>query len=404
MKRLNFNIKDRKVLITSLCLIIVCMFTLTVAYSALNVVLTINGNARVSAANWDIYLDNPKVEPGSATKNVPEIKTSSRLEFETTLNMPGDYYEFTVDVVNGGDIDAMIENVILTPELSEEQSRFLEYNVSYQNGRSIRTNQLLEKDTRMPIVVRIDYKKDLYASDLPTGQVVLDFTLTLEYIQSDGSGSNVYNNGEFTVQTGSLRFGNIVSIGTEEFYIIGVDDENVKLFSKYNLYVGGDMNNEGGTWDEQWILYGDEATGMQDSRMLGMQENENIYHGIAYHNLDAAFPLVYSGSLIEGYVNNYKNILESYYNVDIVEARLITKEELKDTSTFNCPFDDLCSTRYPWIYSTSYWTMSVSDFGEPDVAVMLSWGRLTDTYDYYNCFGVRPVIVVPRDSFEMIPS
>ena len=77
---------------------------------------------------------------------------------------------------------------------------------------------------------------------------------------------------------------------------------------------------------------------------------------------------------------------------------------MKDTSTFNCPFDELCSTRYPWVYSTSYWTMSDSDFGGPYTAVVLSWGRLTDTYDYLNCFGVRPVIVVPRDSFEMIPS
>ena len=404
MKRLNFNIKDRKVLITSLCLIIVCMFTLTVAYSALNVVLTINGNARVSAANWDIYLDNPRVEPGSATKNVPEIKTSSRLEFETTLNMPGDYYEFTVDVVNGGDIDAMIENVILTPELSEEQSRFLEYNVSYQNGRSIRTKQLLEKDTSMPIVVRIDYKKDLYASDLPTGQVVLDFTLTLEYIQSDGSGSNVYNYGEFTVKTGSLRFGNIVSIGTEDFYIIGVDDEKVKLLSKYNLYVGKEYNEN----TREKIEYGDKATGMQDSSMIGYTENSNIRRGTTEYS-DGE--ITYSGSIVEGYVNNYKNILESYYNIDILEARLLTMNELIDPNTFNC-YDGngrvgtCTNSNYPWIYSTSYWTMTPISDTEPYIWFVRSdgiFGFLGDCV-YDTNLGVRPVIVISRDSIEMIPS
>ena len=114
MKRI---FKDRKTLTLSLCLIIVCVFTLTVAYSALSVVLTINGNAQVAAANWDIHLSNPKVKSGSATTDVPVIKTSSTLEFETTLNMPGDFYEFTVDVVNAGDIDAMIENVVKTPDL-----------------------------------------------------------------------------------------------------------------------------------------------------------------------------------------------------------------------------------------------------------------------------------------------
>ena len=77
MKRLNFNIKDRKVLTLRLCLVLVCVFTLTIAYSTLNAVLTINGNARVSAADWDIYLSNSRVTSGSATTNLPVIKTSS---------------------------------------------------------------------------------------------------------------------------------------------------------------------------------------------------------------------------------------------------------------------------------------------------------------------------------------
>ena len=38
MKRINFNIKDRKLLTLGLCLVLVCVFTLTVAYSALSAV------------------------------------------------------------------------------------------------------------------------------------------------------------------------------------------------------------------------------------------------------------------------------------------------------------------------------------------------------------------------------
>ena len=197
MKRLNFNIKDRKVLTLGLCLILVCVFTLTIAYAALSAVLTISGNARVSAADWDIYLNNPRVTNGSATTEVPVIKTSSTLEFETTLNMPGDFYEFVVDVVNAGSIDAMIENVVKTPELTTDQAKFLKYEITYQNGESITNKQLLAKDTTMPIKVRIEYRKDLVASDLPTGQVVLDLALTLEYTQSDGTASAVTNNGVY---------------------------------------------------------------------------------------------------------------------------------------------------------------------------------------------------------------
>ena len=38
MKGLNFNIKDRKVLTLGLCLVAVCVFTLTISYAALNAV------------------------------------------------------------------------------------------------------------------------------------------------------------------------------------------------------------------------------------------------------------------------------------------------------------------------------------------------------------------------------
>ena len=97
----------------------------------------------------DIYLNNPRVTSGSATTNVPVIKTSSTLEFETTLNMPGDFYEFVVDVVNAGSIDAMIENVVKTPELTTEQAKYLKYEVSYANGESIENKQILYNNLKV---------------------------------------------------------------------------------------------------------------------------------------------------------------------------------------------------------------------------------------------------------------
>ena len=392
MKRINFNIKDRKTLYTILSLVLVCVFTLTVAYSALSAVLTIQGNVRVSAADWDIYLNNPRVTNGSATTNVPVIKTSSTLEFETTLNMPGDFYEFVVDVVNAGDIDAMIENVVKTPELTTEQAKFLKYEVSYQNGESITTKQLLAKDTTMPIKVRIEYRKDLSNSDLPTGQVVLDLSLTLEYIQSDGSGSSVKDNGVYNPVSanGDINdIGTVVTIGTEQFYTIGTEGDNVKLLSMYNLYVGGVYNSG-------WTTYGVEATGKQDSTMLGWVPSGQPYEGTtAFSNTSSA----YSGSFVEGYVNNYKTIIENEYGMFIVEARLISYDELTDSETFACVVGDVCSNKYPWIYSTSYWSGTAE--GTINVWRVYSVGRFyTDIAFGSDTFGVRPVIVISKDYFN----
>ena len=392
-------IKDRKTLTLGLCLILICIFTLTVAYSALSAVLTINGNARVSAADWDIYLDNPRVTGGSATTDIP-IVNGVTATFNTTLNMPGDFYEFVVDVVNGGDIDAMIENVVKTPDLTAEQAKFLKYEITYQNNEPITTKQLLAKDTTMPIKVRIEYRKDLSNTDLPTNQVVLDLALTLEYIQSDGTGTSVNNNGVQVVSAnGDINeIGTIVTIGTEQFYTIGTEENNVKLLSMYNLYVGGYYDHA----NYKIVPYGNEATGMQDSTMKGINSGSGTFGVTRYWDSEHKGEKYYSynGSLIEIHVNNYVDILENRFNVEIEESRLITKEELKDENTFGCVFEEYCTnTKYPWIYSTSYWTGSQTDFGTVDIAVMFSNGFFYDDYDSGPMFGVRPVIIISKDYF-----
>ena len=401
MKKINFNIKDRKILTLSLSLILVCVFTLTVAYSALSAVLTINGNARVSAADWDIYLSNPRVTGGSATTNVP-IVNGVTATFNTTLNMPGDYYEFVVDVVNDGDIDAMIENIVKTPDLTEEQAKFLKYEITYQNNEPITTKQLLAKDTIMPIKVRIEYRKDLVASDLPTGQVVLDLSLTLEYIQSDGTGSSVKDNGVYNVvsSNGDINeIGTIVTIGTEQFYTIGTEEDNVKLLSMYNLYVGGEYNSG-------WTAYGDEATGKQDSTMLGYVSGQSIRKGTTAFSSSTQKGTNYSdysGSIVEGYVNNYKSLLESKFEVEIEEARLITYEELTSDEIGCNEYDDEYGDYYctvlssSWIYSTTYW--SGSSDGDESVWCVGSERIYRDSFSFDDSKGVRPVIIISKNYF-----
>ena len=393
MRKFNFNLKDRKVLYGILTVALVCVFTLTIAYAALSAVLTISGSAQVNAADWDIHLANPKVTSGSATTNVPQIKTNSTMDFSTTLNIPGDFYEFTVDIVNSGSVDAMINNVIKNPELDASQKKYLNYEVTYQNGESITNKQTLSKGTTMPIKVRIEYRKDLIASDLPTGQVVLDLSLTLEYIQSDGTGTSVPNNGvggSNVSANGSLdAIGTIVTIGDQQFYTIGTEGDNVKLLSMYNLYVGGVFDGS------KWTAYGAKATGKQDSTMLGWVSGQSIINGTtAFSNTSST----YAGSIVEGYVNNYKTILESDYGVDVVEARLISYDELTDSETFACLNYSYCSDEYPWIYSTSYWSGASDSADSADSVLYVNgigeFGGISYSYD--DLFGVRPVIIISK--------
>ena len=394
MKRLNFNIKDRKVLTLGLCLILVCVFTLTIAYAALNAVLTIQGSAQVTSADWDIHLANPKVTNGSVTTTVPTLATGKSLTFSTTLNMPGDFYEFTVDVVNSGSIDAMIEKVTKTPELTADQAKYLNYEVSYQNGESITNKQLIDSGVTMPIKVRVEYRKDLSSTDLPTGQVQLTLGLVLDYIQSDGTGTSVPNNGvggSNISANGSLdAIGTVVTIGDQQFYTIGTEGDNVKLLSMYNLYVGNSVDSD------LSVTPLASPTGKQSELARGWIDGADEWYGTtAFSNTNST----YAGSIVEEYVNNYKTILESDYGVDVVEARLISNDELTDSETFACVEYDYCSDKYPWIYSTSYWCGSAND--AYDVCGVGSSGNFvnSDRYDYDLEFGVRLVIIISKSNF-----
>ena len=366
-------LKDRKTLYFVLSIMLVSIFTLTVAYAALSTVLTIQGNARVSAADWDIYLNNPKVTSGSVTTNLPVIKTSSTLEFETTLNMPGDFYEFTVDVVNGGSIDAMIENVVKNPELTPEQAKYLKYEITYQNGEAISSRQTLFKDTSMPIKVRIEYRRDLAASDLPTGQVILDLSLTLEYIQSDGSGSSVPNNGNIPISAnGDINeIGTIVTIGDQQFYTIGTEGNNVKLFTEDSIAVSTFSDTR------YWL----------DDIELGN------------------FTYVYnSKSNMYLHVQSYKNQIESF-GVAVEDARLISYEEL---SFLGCDIlSGGCGSYNEEINYNEYFSWLAGNVQNYFSGTVDTSGYIIVVYndEIYggneeSKFGVRPVIVISKDYFN----
>ena len=379
-----FN-RDRKTLYMILSIVMVSVLTLTVVYAALSTTLNINGNAEVSAASWDIYLDNVQLNSQSATTNVPTITDKTTATFSTTLNKPGDFYEFTVDVVNNGSIDAMIDSVTKTTTLTESQAKYLNYIVEYQNGEAINTKQLVAKNSYVRLKVKVEFRKDITASELPQISEILNLSFTVNYVQSDESGISVKDDGIYE----PYKIGNEICYDNECFYIISSDEESVTMLAKYNLYVGGKYENE------SWIAYGSEATGLQDSTMIGWDSTGEPYNGIIAFSTSQyweSYNYVYnSNSMIYNYVENYKLYLESK-GVLIKDARIIKKQEL---TKLGCGiFSRSCLEAPSWVYSTSYWTGSVG--GTTNLWSVSSNGSFYyfDEFSSYYACGVRPVIVV----------
>lgn len=163
--------------------------SVTVGYAALSTTLSITGKGTLSKNSWDIHFENLVIvdNGASAVTTAPTIdSTKTKVSFNITLSKPGDTYEFTVDAVNKGTIDAMLSGFSAT-SLTTDQQKYLTYTVTYSDGATISTKDYLKKGTSETIRVRVRFKDDLTATDLPSSAETLNLTATFVYVQADST-------------------------------------------------------------------------------------------------------------------------------------------------------------------------------------------------------------------------
>ena len=232
---------------------------LIIGYAYLTSNLTINGASLLKKATWDVHFENVQVKDGSVTgeqvTQEPEIDTDrTTVSFHVNLKKPGDYYEFTVDAVNAGTIDAMIDNYS-DLELTAAQQKYLETSITYEDGEEVLVHQqLLAGDTAV-YKVRIAYKLDLEADDLPSNPEQLDLEFSVEFVQRDNSAikrsaeSALYNvlkdeaeNGGLAIEyTGAHQDSMDSSRPTKKIYHWKVNNQTdlTNVNAKNNVYFGG---------------------------------------------------------------------------------------------------------------------------------------------------------------------
>ena len=112
-------------------LIIIFILGISIGYAAMNKSLNITGSSNVLKNTWDIYFSNPLVTSGSVNNDLPVIDsdTKTTVNFSTILYLPGVFYEFSIDVVNAGTIDAMLVSVENTINLTDEQKKYIDYTI-----------------------------------------------------------------------------------------------------------------------------------------------------------------------------------------------------------------------------------------------------------------------------------
>lgn len=184
----------------------------------------------------------------------------------------------------------------------------------------------------------------------------------------------------------------LITVGSESFYVYNADGDTVKALSKYNLEVGNSDNSWHPAETETYI---------QSPKAKGFDTGTETFYGtVLFSNSDKRGEKdnSYNGSIVEDYVIKYVDILKTQYNVDVT-GRLITKEELL---ALGCDSTELTCLAVPeYIYSTNYWTSTPDEMSDASAFGVNRDGSISSGFvNFDSGFGVRPVIEIPKSAFQ----
>ena len=199
--------RNRGVKVLSIIALVVAVIGLTVAFASMSQTLNITGKADMQAASWDIKFANLAPTTAEAAHGhasvtqAPTLSNTSIGEFNVTLTRPGDYVEYTFDVVNNGSINAKIGTLSkkATPTCTSPTSatadatlvcshliytlKYGDGNTNYTAGTDVEEQQTLASHDTAHMVLRLEY--DQNATELPGNDVeISDLGITLVYNQN----------------------------------------------------------------------------------------------------------------------------------------------------------------------------------------------------------------------------
>ena len=117
-------------------LVLVLVLGISIGYAALSTTLNINGSTTIGKSSWDVHFANVIETAGGVTATKAAAITAGQtteVTYEVTLPTPGTFYEFTVDVVNAGSLDAKLSADATVEGVSAAQAVYTKYSVVWSD-------------------------------------------------------------------------------------------------------------------------------------------------------------------------------------------------------------------------------------------------------------------------------
>ncbi len=361
--------------------LIILLLSIGLGYALLTQDLTINGITKVKGNNWDIHFNNVQVSSGSVALSTGDsaasidLNDNTLVNYTVTLNQPGDYYEFTVDAVNAGTVDGMIGEIIsklngVVVSSTNPLPSYLDYSVTYSSGVPIENNHLLAAGDTETYKVRVEFKRDIEESDLPTTDQTNSFSFGVSYLQKNGSAIVVP---EFLpVYTANMQ--SPANIENYRIYIGQAFPDNITKFNTlteasaaikarstfsnnddYNPHFALKHRIENGIVTESYIEF--EIT-PEDANTSGFTEGNYALRGIKTRDNNACLSEYYDSvneRCVSPYYESNKALLHDLFG-DVACEESLTTEYSEYTHLYRC----LPDIYYSWFDIKIYENGSVS--------------------------------------------
>lgn len=373
--------------------LIILVMLLAIGFASVSTTLTLNGvfNIGKNDEDFDVYFSKT-LEDG--VENNKLVKDDTHIMFTKNMSLVKEKYILDYDVTNGSkNYDASI-----TINCTESNEYVGVTNVFDTE------NILAATETRRGTLTIEVLKPYVGTEEEPTKDIEISCEIVAAAKErenlAEGIPADKVKQSSWTITddndtNGEVSIGDLITLGTESFYVYDVDGDNLKAISQYNLYVGN-------TVDQDYnITPLENPTGLQDSRSIGYKETDG---GSEAFPFIGSVPFdddsqIYAGSTIEEYVNTYASELAKLNGGENITTRLITLNELE---TMGCDSNtNSCDSVPAYITSTSYWTSSPYESNAGRVWSVDSRGLLS-SYTFLNdsSFGVRPVIEISKSLFQ----
>ena len=188
---MKFNRRSNQ---TAKIVFLLLILAIGIGYAYLTSNLSITGSTTFAGNTWDIHFANVQESSGSVTATSgPTIGSDqTSVEYAVTLARPGDFYEFSVDIVNAGSLPGKI-SLATVSGLTGSLVDLVEYSVNYDVGSPVQVGDIINGGDTKTVIVRTYFKEDIDEEDLLSSNITVNLVFSTQFNQSDEDETNAGN-------------------------------------------------------------------------------------------------------------------------------------------------------------------------------------------------------------------